>query len=168
MLRRLPSLPNAPRQSQIARNAIELFRDVSSCPKTLPNVPKLSLCLCLLHDIQSHTILYYAYHKSYTPQKLDLWDRCRNLYQVLHALQLQTRSFSRCVYALCEKHVGILYLSDKSGKTKDSIIGSLAFLEGHNSFNYSAVETPKPFPNHLNMLKQNFETESSHPMKKVM
>ena len=113
----------------------------------------MELCLPYLH----------THHK-----KTYIWDRSSNLYQVLHVLQFQISSFSRCVR---KKHVGILYLSVTFGRIQDSIIGSIVFLEPWCVINYLAVEVAKSLQNAPKipmMLEQNLEkrieptNETSH------
>ena len=189
----------------------------------LPNVPKSSLCSCLLtyipyHILPSLTSLlnaphtlpkrskniqtfpqrfktlhnaakqFYAYHT--IPYQMGLcspynnthhknhtyeWDRPGNLHEVLHVLQLQTNSISRCVCVSCKKHAGNLYLSATFGKMQDSIIGSIVFLKPWCDNYYLTVEDPKPLPNahqntqwwwnRIHLEKQ--KNEPSQPLKQV-
>ena len=128
MLPSLPSLLSAPTGSQNVRNVFKRFHNASRRSTTLPNVLKLSLCLCLFtyHAIPYGTMLTIP---PYSPQKPYMWDRPGNLYQVLLVLQFQASSFSRCVCLSCTKHVGNLYLSVTFRRMQDSIIGSFVFLK---------------------------------------
>ena len=111
----------------------------SNASTTLQAVPKRSqtffdslYAYAYLHNIQWHTIRDYAYLTTINYTKTIPTERCGNLYQVLHVLQLQTSSFWRCVCVSCKKHVGILYrlvTFEKNARFDHWVTGSLVFLQ---------------------------------------
>ena len=101
------TLPYDPKALETYSNGSKTLWDAPKCSQTFPN----SLyAYVYLHTIPDHMGLMLTIQE-YTPQRPYIWDRYGKLYQVLHVLEFQTSSFSRCVCVSCKKHIGILYLS---------------------------------------------------------
>ena len=134
MMPSVPRLPDALIRSQNARNTFNGSKMLQAVPKRSQTFPSYFYANAYSHTIPYHTIPYHTRPYGvmltippYTPQKPCIWDRPGNLYQVLHVLQIQTSSFSRCVCVPCKKHIGNLYLSVAFGKCKVRSLGHSCF-----------------------------------------
>ena len=153
--KRIRAVPKRPNRSKTLPNSLYAYAYLSTIP---------------YHTRQYHTYGIMLTIQPYSQRKPNIWDWSGNLYQVLHVLQFQTSSFSRCVCVSCKTHVGfcICQLGLEIARFDHWITRASRALV---RFYYPAAEVPKPCPNapkqFPTMLKHNLKNESSQPMKQV-
>ena len=99
--------------------SVETHSNVSTTLQAVPKRPQMfSIYLMFMFTYIIYNDIPYGIMLNippFTPQKLYLWEGVATFYQVLHVIQLQACSFSRCVCDSYNKEVRILYLSVKFG-----------------------------------------------------